>query len=312
MSIPTVLAPFRAEDGLADIAACVRLHHYDADDALPPAEVLDAVDFYVLPYSLSSDAAALMKQMPRLRAAQLLSAGYEHVVPHVPAGVTLCNGRGIHDASTAELALTLMLASQRNIPGYVRAQDRGEWRQEWRPSLADRRVLILGYGSIGAAIETRLLPFEVEVTRVASRARQGVHSVDELPELLPHAEIVVIVTPATELTRGMVDASFLARLPDDALVVNVARGSIVDTDALVAELECGRLRAALDVTDPEPLPAGHPLWHAPGVLISPHVGGPTSAFWPRAQRLVREQLTRFADGADLANVVIPADASSRT
>jgi len=307
-----VLAPFRAEDGLADIAACVRLHHYDADDALPPAEVLDAVDFYVLPYSLSSDAAALMKQMPRLRAAQLLSAGYEHVVPHVPAGVTLCNGRGIHDASTAELALTLMLASQRNIPGYVRAQDRGEWRQEWRPSLADRRVLILGYGSIGAAIETRLLPFEVEVTRVASRARQGVHSVDELPELLPHAEIVVIVTPATELTRGMVDASFLARLPDDALVVNVARGSIVDTDALVAELECGRLRAALDVTDPEPLPAGHPLWHAPGVLISPHVGGPTSAFWPRAQRLVREQLTRFADGADLANVVIPADASSRT
>ena len=307
-----MLAPFRAEDGLADIAACVRLHHYDADDALPPAEVLDAVDFYVLPYSLSSDAAALMKQMPRLRAAQLLSAGYEHVVPHVPAGVTLCNGRGIHDASTAELALTLMLASQRNIPGYVRAQDRGEWRQEWRPSLADRRVLILGYGSIGAAIETRLLPFEVKVTRVASRARQGVHSVDELPELLPHAEIVVIVTPATELTRGMVDASFLARLPDDALVVNVARGSIVDTDALVAELECGRLRAALDVTDPEPLPAGHPLWHAPGVLISPHVGGPTSAFWPRAQRLVREQLTRFADGADLANVVIPADASSRT
>jgi len=307
-----VLAPFRAEEGLADIAARVRLHHYDADDALPPAEVLDAVDFYVLPYSLSADAAALMKQMPRLRAAQLLSAGYEHVVPHVPAGVTLCNGRGIHDASTAELALTLMLASQRNIPGYVRAQDRGEWRQEWRPSLADRRVLILGYGSIGAAIETRLLPFEVEVTRVASRARQGVHSVDELPELLPHAEIVVIVTPATELTRGMVDASFLARLPDDALVVNVARGSIVDTDALVAELECGRLRAALDVTDPEPLPAGHPLWHAPGVLISPHVGGPTSAFWPRAQRLVREQLTRFADGADLANVVIPADASSRT
>ncbi len=166
-------------------------------------------------------------------------------------------------------------------------------------------MLILGYGSIGAAIERRVLPFETHVVRVASKARPDdeVHGVDELPALLPLADIVVVIAPLTPATRHLVDAKFLAAMRDGALLVNVARGGIVDTDALVAELERGRLFAALDVTDPEPPPADHPLWSAPGLLLSPHVGGNTSAFLPRARALVRAQVARFVAGEPVENVV---------
>ncbi|MGH3434523.1 MAG: NAD(P)-dependent oxidoreductase, partial [Thermocrispum sp.] len=210
---------------------------------------------------------------------------------------------GVHDASAAELALTLTLASLRAVPQFFRAQERGEWAFEHRPSLADRTVLIVGYGDIGAAIERRLAPFECDVLRVARTARDGVAGLDALPALLPHADVVILVVPMTADTHGMVDAGFLAAMKDGALLVNVARGPVVQTDALLAELTSGRLLAAVDVTDPEPLPAGHPLWSAPGLLISPHVGGATSAMWPRAFDLVRRQLGRFAAGDDLANVV---------
>jgi phosphoglycerate dehydrogenase-like enzyme len=213
----------------------------------------------------------------------------------------------VHESSTAELALALVLASLRGIPDFVRAQDAGEWRSGFRPALADRIVLIVGHGSIGAAIEDRLTPFECEVVRVARTARDTprgpVHALSELPRLLPDADVVILVTPLTDATRGLAGAEFLARLKDGALLVNVGRGPVVDTKALLAELESGRISAALDVTDPEPLPAGHPLWHAPGVLISPHVGGPTSAFLPRAKRLLRAQLRRYATGEPLENIV---------
>jgi phosphoglycerate dehydrogenase-like enzyme len=188
----------------------------------------------------------------------------------------------------------------------VKNQERGEWPTaytELDDSLADRTVLILGYGSIGEALERRLNVFECDVIRVARRARAGVHPISELPELLPRADVVVLLTPATEETRGMVDAKFLARLKDGALLVNVARGVVVDTDALLAELSTGRIRAALDVTDPEPLPAGHPLWTAPNVLINPHRGGASTAFAPRVARLVRAQLERYVRGEPLINVV---------
>lgn len=241
--------------------------------------------------------------MTSLRVVQTLTAGVEHVRPHVPAGVTLCNGRGIHDTSTAELALTLILSSLRGIPEFVRNQERGRWVHEVRPALADKRVLIVGHGAIGAAIETRLRAFEAEPVRVARTAREGVHALDELPGLLPTADVVVLVVPLTEQTRGMVDEAFLAAMRPGALLVNVARGAVVDTDALVGALETGRISAALDVTDPEPLPDGHPLWSAPNLLISPHVGGASSAMWPRAHRLVREQLLRFAAGEPLRNVM---------
>jgi phosphoglycerate dehydrogenase-like enzyme len=228
------------------------------------------------------------------------------------AGVALCNAKGVHEASTAELTVALILASLRGIPGFVRGQEREEWRAGFYPALADRSVLIVGYGSIGSAIEDRLAPFECgRVMRVArsrrTTARGEVHSLEDLPRLLPDADVVVVSTPLTEQTRGLADAGFLAAMKDGALFVNVARGPVADTDALLAEVTSGRLTAALDVTDPEPLPAGHPLWHAPGVLLSPHVGGSTSAFLPRAHRLLVGQLTRFAKGEDLRNVVLTTE-----
>ncbi|MBO1336346.1 2-hydroxyacid dehydrogenase [Streptomyces sp. VRA16 Mangrove soil] len=277
-----------------------------------PADPADCA-FYVVPYMKSAEIG--IRPLPRMtsvRAVQTLSAGVDHVqegLKYLRPGVQLCNARGVHDASTAELALTLILASLRGIPDFVRGQDRGEWRSGFRPALADKTVLIVGYGAIGSAIEDRLVPFEVaRVVRVARSARTTgrgpVHALGDLPALLPEADVVIVVTPLTEDTRGLVGAEFLARLKDGALLVNVGRGPVVDTKALLTEVESGRILAALDVTDPEPLPQEHPLWQAPGVLISPHVGGPTSAFMPRAKRLLAAQLGRFAAGEELDNVVL--------
>jgi len=275
-----------------------------------PADPGEAV-FYVVPYMQGPVAGALpLPHMRRVRVVQTLSAGVDHIAPHLgllPPGARLCNARGVHEASTAELALTLVLASLRGIPRFVRGQDNEKWYAGFYPSLADKTVLIVGYGAIGAAVEDRLRPFECEVVRVARGARTAehgpVHALDELHALLPHADVVVLTTPLTEQTRGLAGAAFLAAMKDGSLLVNVSRGPVVDTKALLAETESGRLTAALDVTDPEPLPSGHPLWHAPGVLISPHVGGSTSAFLPRAARLIRAQLSRFAAGEPLENVV---------
>ncbi|MFJ4873489.1 2-hydroxyacid dehydrogenase [Streptomyces sp. NPDC088757] len=269
--------------------------------------------FYVVPYMKGSEIAVRpLAAMTSVRVVQTLSAGIDHVTPGIGSlrpGVALCNAKGVHEASTAELALALILASLRGIPGFVRGQDAEEWRAGFYPALADKSVLIVGYGSIGAAVEDRLAPFEcARVARVARSARTTgrgpVHALTDLPALLPEADVVVLSTPLTPATRHLADAGFLARMKDGALLVNIARGPVVDTNALLKEVESGRITAALDVTDPEPLPAGHPLWHAPGVLISPHVGGSTSAFMPRAKRLIAGQVRRFAAGEDLVNVLL--------
>ena len=271
--------------------------------AQPPA----GLEFVVLPYLDPTPAFGWLHTLPSVRVVQTLTAGYESVLPHLPAGAVLCNAAGVHDASTAELAVGLAIASLRGLGDYARAQPAGQWRGGTRPSLADSSVLLIGAGRIGAAIGRRLAPFEVRLTRVASRARddeQGrVHAVAELPQLLPDHDVVILSCPLTAATRGLVDAAFLAAMPDGALLVNVSRGPVVVTDALVAELATGRLRAGLDVTDPEPLPPGHPLWTTPNTLISPHVGGDSTAFPPRARSLLREQLTRYAAGEPLQNVV---------
>jgi phosphoglycerate dehydrogenase-like enzyme len=267
-----------------------------------PPTVRD-VEVFVPPYSVGPEVREIIPRMSSLRVVQTLTAGVDNIRDAVPEGVLLCNGRGIHDTSTAELVLTLVLSSLRGVPSFVRAQDRHEWRFGWHLALADKTVLLVGYGAIGAAIEARLAPFECSVVRVARSARDGVHAITELPALLPSADVVVLVLPLTDQTRGLVDAGFLAALKDGALLVNVARGAVVDTPALVAELTAGRLRAAVDVVDPEPLPADHPLWDCPGLLVSPHVGGSSSAMWPRAHRLVRDQLHRIAAGEEPVNIM---------
>lgn len=300
MSEPLVWIPFDPAE-LGEVPAGLRYEVVDPTDHVPDS--VGDVRFYVPPYQMRPAVADVLPRMTSLEVIQTLSAGVDNIRGRVPAGVTLCNGRGIHDTSTAELALTLILASLRGVPRFVRQQDRAEWRGGFQPALADKRVLIVGYGAVGAAIEARLLPFETDVVRVARTARDGVHGIDELPGLLPDADVVVLIVPLTSETRGLVDAGFLARMKDGALLVNVARGAVLETDALLAELERGRLHAALDVTDPEPLPSDHPLWRAPNLLVSPHVGGASSAMWPRAYRLVREQLERYAAGQPLANVM---------
>jgi phosphoglycerate dehydrogenase-like enzyme len=261
------------------------------------------VELYVPAYEFSPAVVDVIADMPRLQIVQTLTAGVDHIRAVVPEGVTLCNAAGVHDAATAELAVGLMISAERRLAELAVAQRDRRWDQQMASSLADRRVLVVGAGNIGAAIERRLAGFECDVTMVARTARDGVRGVEELPDLVASADIVVLIVPLTDRTAGMVDADFLARMPDGALLVNVARGPIVDTDALVDETSSGRLRAALDVTDPEPLPPEHPLWSIPGVIITPHVGGASSALWPRAYRLVAEQLQRVADGRPLLNVV---------
>ncbi|RSM63538.1 dihydrofolate reductase [Amycolatopsis sp. WAC 01376] len=277
---------------------------YDGTGPLP-GEGLDGVEVYVLPYDTGMEPAKLIAGLPSLKLVQSLSAGVEKLIPLVPAGVRLANGRGLHDLSVAEHALALIHASQRDLPRWFTQQATASWEREHTRSLADSRVLLVGYGSIGQAIERQLLAAEAVVTRVASTARpaEQVHGVGELAELLPSADIVVLILPETPATVGLFGAAELAALPDGALVVNVGRGSAIDTEALTAETVSGRLRAALDVVDPEPLPAGHPLWTAPGVIITPHIAGGSASFYPRAKRLVAEQLRRYAAGEEPLNLV---------
>lgn len=245
-------------------------------------------------------------EMIKLRAIHLQSAGYDNYLPYLPPGAVLCNAAGVHDTATAELAVSLALANLRRLDRFARNMPTGTWNLEFAESLADRRILIVGYGRIGAAIERRLGGFEVaSVTRVARSARTEpwVYPVSELRERLSEADVVFVITPLTAETEGLFGAEEFAAMPDGALLVNTARGKVVDTDALVDAVRSGRIRASLDVTDPEPLPSDHPLWTLPGVLISPHAGGQADAFFPRINKLLREQLARFAAGERLANIV---------
>jgi phosphoglycerate dehydrogenase-like enzyme len=265
------------------------------------------IDIVVPPYMSMARVLTFLDGVD-VRLVQGQSIGYEGVAELLPPGLAFANASSVHETSTAELAVALTLASQRELPGFVRAQEEGRWAPVFATSLADRRVVLLGYGGVGKAIGARLAPFEVSLSAVARSARtedgMPVHAMAELPRLLGDAEIVIASLPGGDGTRNLVDDSFLSALPDGALVVNVGRGPLIDTDALVDHVRRGRIRAALDVTDPEPLPPDHPLWSLPGVLISPHVGGASSAMHPRVARLVRTQIERMLQGDPPINVVI--------
>ena len=265
------------------------------------------IDAVILPYPDHGPTIDRLHELPNLRFVQLQTTGYDALIGKVGPEVQVATASGVHAAATAELAVALTLARLRGIDVAARDMTRQRWDHQQLPSLADRKILIVGAGGIGNAIFDRFAPFEVEQMRVATTARDDdrghIHAIDELPSLLPDAEIVVLITPLTDRTAKLVDKDFLAALPDGALVVNVARGGVVDTDALLAELQTGRIHAALDVVDPEPLPAEHPLWDAPNTLLTPHVGGDASAFHPRIERLLVEQLHRLQVGKGLLNIV---------
>ena len=265
----------------------------------------DEVEFVVFPFGINPEILRKIVTLPKLETIQILSAGADNILPYIPENITLCNARGAHTPATAEWTAGVIIASIRNFPRFAAGQQAGHWDPAVSDLVAGKRVLIVGYGSIGEAVERRLAGWEVEIVRVARHARDGVHPIGELPRLLPDADVVVILVPVTDETRQLVNAEFLKTMKDGALLVNAARGVIVDTDALLAELASGRLHAALDVTDPEPLPDGHPLWSAPGLLLTPHVGGAVRASRERAYRVVADQLARLASGQPLLNVIGP-------
>jgi phosphoglycerate dehydrogenase-like enzyme len=274
-----------------------------------PAGHLDAT-VVVVGFDDAPAVGARFGELPDLRLIQTLNAGYEQWLPLVPAGVMLSNGRGAHGGSSAEWVVAALLAIYRDFAIFYAQQSEGVWRDKDTETLIGKRVVVLGAGDLATNLAARLAPFETEVVLVGRRARPGVHALADVDELLPTADAVVALLPDSEATRHVVDAAFLARLPDGAVVVNAGRGGSVDTGALLAELTSGRLRAALDVTDPEPLPAGHPLWSAPGLLLTPHVAGSTTGGWERAWGVALRQIEVFAGGGNPPNLVAGPGASS--
>ncbi len=275
-------------------------------DMTGPAPV-DAIDIVIPPY-MSGTASLAQLASVKTRLVQSLSLGFDGVEKVLPPGHVFANAASVHETSTAELTLALILASQRGIPDFVRAAAEGRWAPQLLPSLADRTVLLIGYGGVGKAIEARLLPFEVNLDRVARTSRKDergvIYGIESVPELLPKADVVVIAVPLTDDTTHLVDDEFLTLMRDHSLLVNIARGKVADTEALLTHASSGRLRLALDVTDPEPLPDGHPLFGLANVLISPHVGGATTAMQPRVVHLLTEQFSRMQRGDPPLNVVL--------
>ncbi|WP_177154438.1 2-hydroxyacid dehydrogenase [Actinosynnema pretiosum] len=279
----------------------VRALRYEPGKPLP--EGARTAEVLVPRFLQGSDPREVLAQLPNLRLVQLLSAGVERFLGLVPDGVLLSTCRGAHGGSTAEWAVGALLSLYRDFPVFQRLADAGRWEHHVTETLQDKRVLVVGAGDLGRQLQRRVEPFDATTTLVGRTAREGVRAMSELPDLLPHHDVVVLVVPLTSETDGMVDAEFLARMPDGAVLVNAARGRVMDTDALVAELVSGRLRAALDVTEPEPLPQGHPLWTAPGLFLTPHVAGSCTGHTERAYAVVRAEVERFARGEQPANVV---------
>ncbi|MGM7667731.1 2-hydroxyacid dehydrogenase [Microbacterium sp. A93] len=302
VTVPTA----RLAENIGTLPEGVELEVWDMKSPAPR----ERIDLAVTPYMGSSTVLGNLAGLD-IGLVQSQSIGYDGVANALPTGIPFANAASVHETSTAEIALALTLAAQRQFPRFVLAQQQGEWSPVFAESLADRKVLLVGFGGVGEAIAVRLEPFEIKLTVVARTARPvwherlgrvQVHSIEELPTLLPDAEIVILALPGGAETHHLFGDELLALMPAGALLVNVGRGTLVDSDALVRQN--GRIRAALDVVDPEPLPAEHPLWKTDGVLISPHVGGASTAMNPRIARLVRTQIERMLSGGAPVNVVI--------
>ncbi|EHR49543.1 phosphoglycerate dehydrogenase-like oxidoreductase [Saccharomonospora marina XMU15] len=296
----TVLVP--DDDGMVALSGVSRVRplRYRMGEPLPEqareAEVL-------IPSGGAAAVRPMLVGLPRLRLIQLLSAGAEDWVGTLPGGVLLSTCRGAHGGSTAEWVLAVLLSMYRELEAFTEARRAAEWAPRVGETLQGKRVLVVGAGDVGTQVRRRLEPFDAWVTMVGLSARPGVHEVAELPSLLPDSDVVVLLVPLTSRTRAMVDASFLAAMPDGAVLVNASRGPVVDTEALLAELVSGRLRAALDVTDPEPLPAEHPLWSAPGVVLTPHVAGSVCGARRRSYRVAVAEIERYVQGELPRNLV---------
>jgi phosphoglycerate dehydrogenase-like enzyme len=264
---------------------------------------LSSYEFYVPPYLGGPEILSVLERLPNLRIVQCLTAGVDWIQPHLAPGVMLCNARGVHEASTSELAVAAMLAWAKRIPDFVRQQQGHTWTHRRVDSLHGSRAIVLGFGAIGQATGAKLQAFGVDVVGISRTGRGSTQPLSALPSLLPNCEWLVITLPLTQETEGLVDAAILAALPDGATVVNVARGPVVCAGALDEELATGRLNAVLDVTAPEPLPPDSPLWTMANVLITPHVGGDSVLFPKLAGRLVAEQIERYLRGRPLEHVV---------
>ena len=265
-----------------------------------PSTNLEEIDIAIFPYMASPHSLRNIDRAPNVSHVQTQTTGYDGLVDLVGDRASITTAAGVHAAATAEMALGLAIASLRGFPQAVRDQREGVWNPMQWPGLADRTVGLVGVGGIGEEIRKRLEPFEVNLLRFGSRARTDAHgqvlSIDQLSEHAGEIEVLILIVPLNDSTHHLVDAQLLAKLPDGALVVNVARGPVVDTDALVAEVSSGRLSVASDVFEPEPLPADHPLWQCPNALILPHNGGNTGAFFPRMVRLLKKQLPAWSKG----------------
>lgn len=295
VTVPTEELRARLADA-ADVAV------WDLDRPAP----WSSIDIVVMPYMGPVAALGALADV-EARVVQSQSIGYDGVLEALPAGVAFSNAAGVHEGPAAEIGMALLLAAQRDLPRFVRQQDARQWRAGFTRGMFGLRVVVLGAGGLANALVDRLRPFGAHPTRVGRSRRVDergeVAAISELARLVEDADAVVVCLPLEPSTRGLVDADLLARMPDGAILVNIGRGAVVDTGALLAELGTGRLRAALDVTDPEPLPPDHPLWSSPGVLVAPHVGGQVTTMVDAVEALVRRQIDALRDGAEPVNLV---------
>jgi phosphoglycerate dehydrogenase-like enzyme len=278
-------------------------HHLETDGFIPSESQLDEIEFYCPSYMGGVRTLEIIPRMKNLKTIHYSQAGYEDILKHIPEGVVLCNASGLHDVSTSELAIGLTIASRRGFAEFMDNQKKGIWHRSRKPALADSHVGIVGYGHIGKRIASLLEMFETKVTAFNRSGNDGAQKITEFDAFLPQLDVIILILPLTKDSQHFINADRLKRMKDGATLINVARGAVVDTDALVAELNTGRITAGLDVTDPEPLPAGHPLWSAPNLIISPHVGGDSGAFDPRARKMVQEQILRLLEKRPLLNQI---------